>query len=112
MNSTAPGEHDTFAPAQELIATPSTEPELKAAVADLDAAPPPAAPPAPEPEAPRRRSTVRERAPIVSGDETPAPAPPPSVAPAPEPAVTESNEAPASDQPRRTGWWSRRFAGG
>ncbi len=106
------GEHDTFAPAQELTAPPSTEPELKAAVADLDAAPPPAAPPAPEPEAPRRRSTVRERAPIFSGEETPAPAPLPSVAPAPVPAVTESNEAPASDQPRKTGWWSRRFAGG
>jgi ribonuclease E len=106
----SPGEHDTFAPAQELSAPSSAEPELKAAVADLDAAPPPAAPP--EPEAPRRRSTVRERAPIFSGEDTPAPAPQPSVAPAPVPDVTESNEAPASDQPRKTGWWSRRFAGG
>jgi ribonuclease E len=112
----SPSERDTFTPAQELSAPPSTEPELKAAVADLDAAPSPAAPSAPEPEAPRRRSTVRERAPVFSGDETAAPAPiaPPEPvhAASPPPAAAESNEAPASDQPRKTGWWSRRFAGG
>jgi ribonuclease E len=110
----SPGERDTFAPPQELITPQSPEPELKAAVADLDAAPPPAAPPAPEPEAPRRRSTVRERAPIFSGEESPAamPSAEPVHSAPPAPAVTESKEAPDSNQPRKTGWWSRRFAGG
>jgi hypothetical protein len=26
--------------------------------------------------------------------------------------ITESGEASESERPRRTGWWSRRFAGG
>ncbi len=125
------GSEETFAQAEELIAQPSTEPELSNAVADLDAAPPapreaimpreeqgraeaptPPAPPA-EPEAPRRRSTVRERAPVTSGEDAAAiPASPPSAQPAPAPAVTENNGTAEGDQPRRTGWWSRRFAGG
>jgi ribonuclease E len=61
----------------------------------------------------RRRSTVRERAPVTGGanrDELPAkievqPAPPP------EPTATEANESSEAEQPRRSGWWSRRFAG-
>jgi ribonuclease E len=111
-------EDNTAVPANELIATPAPEPELKTAVADLDAAPPPAAPAAPpaaEAEPPRRRSTVRERAPvIVAGNESPAPMPAPAVAPAPEPAAIGGNETAETDtdKPRRTGWWSRRFAGG
>jgi ribonuclease E len=60
-----------------------------------------------EPEPARRRSTVRERVPIAGGGE--ASAPTPSAAPEP---VVESNEPAGSDQPRKTGWWSRRFAGG
>jgi ribonuclease E len=70
---------------------------------------PPFAPPA-EPEPPRRRSTVRERAPIGGSDTPPLPAQP--AAPAPEPVVTELTEAAEADRPRKTGWWSRRFAGG
>jgi ribonuclease E len=107
---------------KELTAPPATEPELKAAVADLDASPPtpthapvsveaspPSAPPV-EPEPPRRRSTVRERAPIGGSD---APLPPiQPAAPVPEPVVTELTEAADTDRPRKTGWWSRRFAGG
>jgi ribonuclease E len=104
-------EEETFTPPRELIEAPSTEPELKAAVADLDAAPPPASPAEP----PRRRSTVRERAPVFSGEAAPMPVPAP-VGPAPlaepAPAVPESSAAPESNQPRKTGWWSRRFAGG
>jgi ribonuclease E len=85
-------------------------------VADLDAAPLPARTPVsaepaapPEPEPARRRSTVRERAPLGGGENVPA-APPPS--PAAEPVVTASSEASEGEGPRRTGWWSRRFAGG
>ncbi|HZC56481.1 MAG TPA: Rne/Rng family ribonuclease [Xanthobacteraceae bacterium] len=114
----------SFAPAEELIAPPSTEPELRHTVADLDSGPParreapvsagappatPASPPTAEPEPPRRRSTVRERAPVGNSDDVAA-APPPL--PTPVPTVTETSDAAEGDQPRRTGWWSRRFAGG
>jgi len=33
-------------------------------------------------------------------------------APAPEPVVIEVNETESADKPRKSGWWSRRFAGG
>jgi ribonuclease E len=116
------GSEQTLAAADELTAPPSTEPELHHAVADLDAAPREApapreasvraeAPPPAEPESPRRRSTVRERAPVTSGEDAAAIAAPPTPQPAPEPTVTENNGTAEGDQPRRTGWWSRRFAG-
>jgi ribonuclease E len=117
-----------FAPAEGLIEPAPAEPALKDAVADLDAAPRPAlqtpfvaeAPaPVPPEEPVRRRSTVRERAPIggAQGGQSGPDALPPSqtplpVAPSPEPVVTEISEAAETDRPRRTGWWSRRFAGG
>jgi ribonuclease E len=119
------GAEQSFAPAEELIAQPSAEPELNSAVADLDASPPaprdapvraevqpatPASHPPAEAEPPRRRSTVRERAPVTSGEDVAAAPTPPSSAP--EPTVTEGNGAADGDRPRRTGWWSRRFAGG
>jgi len=73
---------------------------------------PPPAMPAVEPEPVRRRSTVRERAPVGGGEDAPAPMPTaPTVSPAPEP-VVEASEAADADRPRKTGWWSRRFAGG
>ena len=118
------GSEETFASAEELSAPTSAEPELSNAVADLDASPrpprkprvsaeAPAASPAAEAEPVRRRSTVRERAPVTSGDETAAVSTPsaPSASAAPEPAATDNNGEAAGDQPRRTGWWSRRFAG-
>ena len=73
------------------------------------AAPPP--PPAPAPESPRRRSTVREPAPIaLSGEATiSAPVPPPSLMPPPEPVVL--SESTQSDRPRRSGWWAKRALG-
>jgi ribonuclease E len=113
-------EHQEFAPDQAGAAA-QTGPEHSHAVADVDApAPssvaPPAAEPTPppvsvEPEPPRRRSTVREAAPTSGGNasastaESPAPA-------AAEPAITEVDETVNAAKPRRTGWWSRRFAGG
>src|SRR5579862_3654583 len=120
-------EHQEFAPDQP-DAPAQTEPEFSHAVADLDAsastnvAPPDAAPAVSEtvePEPPRRRSTVREAAPTSSSNAPPGTADgPPPVAPAPEspaaaePAITEVDETVNAAKPRRTGWWSRRFAGG
>jgi ribonuclease E len=120
-----PSEHHAepteFDPAQQIAALPAAEPELKSAVADLDSsalhspsAIEPTATEAPS-EPTRRRSTVRERAPVAgsnNSEELPAkidvqPAPPP-----PEPAATEANKTSEGEQPRRSGWWSRRFAGG
>jgi ribonuclease E len=124
------GSEQDFASAEELSAHPTAEPSLNDAVADLDT--PPSRAPREEParaesraepartepaesqpaehEPARRRSTVRERAPITSSDAA-APVPTPAAPPASEPAATESNGEAAGDQPRRTGWWSRRFAG-
>jgi ribonuclease E len=118
-----PAPQHSFGPGDELAAPAAAEPELKDAVADLDAAPP-SAPPAPAPvsaepphaeqqaEPPRRRSTVRERAPIGGSEDAlpPAATAPVPPAPAPEPVITEATES--TNQPRKTGWWSRRFAGG
>jgi ribonuclease E len=114
----APAPQHSFAPGEELAAPAVSEPELHHAVADLAAAPVTSQPapmtaeaPRPEPEAPRRRSTVREPAPISSGESAAPPAPPPPAAPAPEP-VVEATATEDTSQPRKTGWWSRRFAGG
>ncbi len=116
-----------LATAEDLVAPLATEPDLQEAVADLDAALPamPArgsaepreaeaqtsAPPA-EPEPPRRRSTVREPAPIVGNNDVGPAAPAPTAAPAPQPVITEAGDSEDASQPRRSGWWSRRFAGG
>jgi ribonuclease E len=115
------GPEHGFAPGAEVTAPPAVEPELTAAVADVDAAPrarasaqaaPPSAPPA-ETEQVRRRSTIRERAPIGGNEDASPPAPSKPATPAPEPVVvTDVGETADADRPRRTGWWSRRFAGG
>jgi ribonuclease E len=83
---------------------------------------PPIAPPPPEPQAaqpvelaaPRRRSTVREPVPVAvdSNDVEASPAPGPGLGPPTAvSAPVENAEAPADDQPRRTGWWSKRVLG-
>jgi ribonuclease E len=79
-------------------------------------APPAPPPPAPEPEQeqpaapePRRRSTVREPAPVFSGDSVIPPAPPPPM-PEPVPVVTSASDD--ANKPRRTGWWAKRLLGG
>jgi ribonuclease E len=63
---------------------------------------------------PRRRSTVREPAPIgFSGEPAATPAPP-YVVPATPPQPTEESDASENDdsaRPRRSGWWSRRVLG-
>ena len=119
-----------FAPADELAAPAPTEAELAPAVADLDApatgraTPPEASPPnaspamSPgaigQPEAARRRSTVREPAPIAAPETAGGEAGSDPGAPAAsqaEAVVTETGDASEGERPRRTGWWSRRFAG-
>jgi ribonuclease E len=58
----------------------------------------------------RRRSTVREKVSFMSA---PAAEPPPSVPAAAEPPPASPEAAPAAaEQPRKAGWWSRRFGGG
>jgi ribonuclease E len=63
----------------------------------------------PAPSAPRRRSTVREPAPLsvaASGAATPAPIAVPQIEPAP--VISEADDA---TRPRRSGWWSKRIFG-
>jgi ribonuclease E len=126
------GDHEhephAFETAEELAAASTSEAELTQAVADLDAAPtetpPPAepadvaaaqaSPPPSQQEPARRRSTVRERAPIAAASDAAAPQPAPIQPPSPasQPVITETGESESADRPRRSGWWSRRFAGG
>ena len=80
---------------------------------DFSSEPQPAAPPqavAPiqaEPEPPRRRSTIREPAPIaITGASPPAPVP---SAPPPAPIVS-STASEETGQPKR-GWWAKRLLG-
>jgi ribonuclease E len=118
---------DSAESAEELTEGPAKEADLVDAVADLDAPPTEAPPPAepadmaaaqaspavPQQESPRRRSTVREPAAMTATSEVssqPTPIQPP--APAQQPVVTEIGESETADRPRRSGWWSRRFAGG
>jgi ribonuclease E len=109
------------------------EPVARGETAPRDVAPEPRAaepraaePPAPEApaEAPKRRSTVREPAPMFSAgamsDFQPSPvqetttpvaaAPAPTPAPEPAPAPEPTAEQPAAAEPtkRRFGWWSKR----
>jgi ribonuclease E len=71
---------------------------------------PEVAPPAPaREEAPRRRSTVREPAPVVSGDEMGGSAMPAASTPRSEPVQQprEAESEPDPNRPRRSGWWSK-----
>jgi ribonuclease E len=112
----------TYAAADESTAPSSAEPELHQAVADLDKPFAPHVPESPEPSASgapaqerepvRRRSTVREPAPVATENGSASPEPAPPASPAPEPIITGTGDAAEAERPRRTGWWSRRFAGG
>ncbi len=90
-----------------IIDRPYNEPQF-VAPAPEPAPPPQTAAPAPsEPEPPRRRSTIREPAPIAIGG-----APPPASVPsAPLPApVISSTASEETGQPKR-GWWAKRLLG-
>jgi len=65
----------------------------------------------------RRRSTVREKVSFLVEAQPAAPAPvshtpPAEPAPAPAPAPQPAAEPTNDSQPRRAGWWSRRFGNG
>jgi ribonuclease E len=65
----------------------------------------------------RRRSTVREKVSFLADPQPAAAAPVPATSqptePAPSPApVRPATETTTENQPRRAGWWSRRFGGG
>jgi ribonuclease E len=86
-------------------------------VAAQPIAPPPPAPPAPTPATPvaeappRRRSTVREAAPMSRGDIVSSPPPSRPVEPAPAPVVSDASEDDDANKPRKTGWWAKRLLG-
>jgi hypothetical protein len=92
-------------------AAPAPQAETMAGRTTVEATPESAAEPQPAaPESPRRRSTVREPAPIFGTSEpvvTPLPVPP-------QPSPPDEAAAPAEDasKPRRTGWWAKRLMGG
>jgi ribonuclease E len=93
-----------------IIERPYNEPQMAAPEpppAPPQAAAPPPAPAPGEPEPPRRRSTIREPAPIgIAGSSPPPPAPP---VPPPTPVVS-STASDDSGQPKR-GWWAKRLLG-
>jgi len=63
----------------------------------------------------KRRSTVREKVSFLVDAQPPAPVshqPEPAATPAPAPAPEPSAETTTDTQPRRAGWWSRRFGNG
>ncbi len=86
-----------------IIDRPYNQPP--ASPAPQSAAPPQAAAPA-EPEPPRRRSTIREPAPIGTAGAPPSPA---TVAPPPTPVIS-STASEENGQPKR-GWWAKRLLG-
>jgi ribonuclease E len=100
--ATAPEPRHTEQPLQEAVHAPDPAPEPAATEAE---------------KAARRRSTVREKVTFLA-EAPPAAATPanasPAEPPAPSPAPAQSAEEHGADdgQPRRAGWWSRRFGGG
>jgi ribonuclease E len=75
-----------------------------------------AAPPAFESSSPRRRSTVREPAPVSFDPDSTRPVPLPAAAPPPPPPAeplqpAAGAESEDSGRPRRSGWWSKRVFG-
>jgi ribonuclease E len=60
----------------------------------------------------RRRSTVREKVSFASSPAPDAAPAMPAAAEHPAPAAAPEEAPAAADQPRKAGWWSRRFGGG
>jgi ribonuclease E len=92
-----------IAPAYEAPMAPRPAPAV-----ERPASRPPAAvsAPAPESEPPRRRSTIREPAPIALGS---APPSPPATLPPPTPVI--SSTVPEEAATPKRGWWGRRILG-
>jgi ribonuclease E len=98
-----PGAPQEVSESMNADATEASSSETTAA-----AAPAPVEPP----DLPRRRSTVREPAPGAGSNVVPTPAPEEPAPPPEQPTAAEPPESEATGRPRRTGWWSRRIAGG
>ena len=114
-----PSREDAPAPQQTHTPQPfepvAREPEPRHEERAAPAVAAPAAEASAHAEPPKRRSTIREPAPMFSAgpmSETPAPmqaAPPPAPAPEPAAAAPEPAAAPASEaKPRRFGWWNKK----
>jgi ribonuclease E len=103
----------THAPSMEPSAErPADTLPMTAALSPTPYIPPTGAPPEPA-QPPRRRSTIREPAPIFGPDPsaTMASPLPPRSEPIPPPVVTSAGEG-DENRPRRTGWWAKRLLGG
>jgi ribonuclease E len=82
---------------------PPPAPEMRPAPSPIASAP--VEEPVATQEPPRRRSTIREPAPIVAEGVSP-----PSPPPAPTPPVVSSTASEETGTPKR-GWWGRRLLG-
>ncbi len=107
--------HDEPAPRAETSDQPVHGADPEPAPQPSAAASQPAAEAPAEP--PRRRSTVREPAPVFAAGASPAPvtppaSPPPPSDPAPATAAPPDDTAAGDSKPRRTGWWAKRLLGG
>jgi ribonuclease E len=101
---------------QEPAGEEQPAPTVQQREAPQESAPPAAAPAQPAPSesaSARRRSTVREPAPVSFSSEAGAAPAPGYVPPAEPPQPTEISESENEDtsRPRRSGWWSRRVLG-
>ncbi|MEZ5822163.1 MAG: Rne/Rng family ribonuclease [Xanthobacteraceae bacterium] len=100
------------APAAEQQPAPAAHLSEEEVIEQPLAAPTPAAEESPaEEKSPRRRSTVREKVSFMSSPGPDATSEMPAAVEQPAPAPAEAAPA-ADDQPRKAGWWSRRFGGG
>ncbi|HKS20766.1 MAG TPA: ribonuclease E/G, partial [Bradyrhizobium sp.] len=91
----APAPEQRAEPVRETVA--ASAPEETAAEAERTA---------------RRRSTVREKVSFLTSAPPDAAPATPSTIEEPAPAPAEAAPAASSEQPRKAGWWSRRFGGG
>jgi ribonuclease E len=103
--------HESIAPAPEPQPADHAQPEPVRNTTEVETAQ------EAERAAARRRSTVREKVSFLAAAQPDAPAPvshsqpPPAASPARTPAEP-APEASDDNQPRRAGWWSRRFGNG
>jgi ribonuclease E len=88
-------------------AEPSYTPRIETAPPPTESQPAAAAAP---PESPRRRSTVREPAPVFSGGGTAVATP--QLSPQPPPAPVATGTAEDAAKPKRSGWWAKKLLGG
>ena len=103
-------QHESIAPPQQQPAE-RVQPEPARAATEAETAQ------EAERAAARRRSTVREKVSFLVEAQPAAPAPvsnaaPAEPAPVPAPAAQPAEEATGDGQPRKAGWWSRRFGNG